>query len=342
MHSSPQSQMVQPRLAAIRRRLAAGHWVYTVALVLVAASLYIAGDRTWWGTVLLFSPRWIFGLPLLLLVPLALRYRRKWLWWDAALVALLLGLVMGFEIPFPSANSAESSSPTLRVVTCNLQSKRSNLWPLLETAAAADVLMLQECPSDAFEDLPAELRRGWHVAQDGTLCIASRHPLSEPRRLDRSAFGGWGTIAFGCRVGSPLGPFDCVTLHLETPRDGLEAVLYFGQSGIPKLEALTAWRERESRFIRKWIDLEFGPGIVAGDFNMPIESSIYQRFWSDETNAFSAAGFGFGYTKFTHWHGVRIDHILLHGNCKVQRCEVLPDVGSDHRPVMAVLSGRLR
>ncbi len=323
----------------MRRWVAGLHCAYGAALALIAASLYLAGDRTWWGTMLLFSPRWFFGLPLLPLILLAMRYRRKWLWWDAVLLALLLGPILGLEISFPS-QSAGNPSQTFRVVTCNLQSERSNLWRLLEAASSADALLLQECPPNNFDDVPEPLRRGWHVRQDGTLCIASRHPLSHPRRLDRSVFGGWGTIALGCRVESPLGSIDCVTLHLETPRDGLEAVLFSGRSGISKLQALTDQRERESRVISQWIDLRFGPRIVAGDFNMPVESRIYQQFWSDRPNAFSTAGSGFGYTKFTRWHGIRIDHILPGANWQVEDCKVLADVGSDHRPVMAHLSGR--
>jgi endonuclease/exonuclease/phosphatase (EEP) superfamily protein YafD len=78
--------------------------------------------------------------------------------------------------------------------------------------------------------------------------------------------------------------------------------------------------------------------VIAGDFNMPTDSDIYQLYWSSYTNAFSAAGLGFGYTKFTRWHGIRIDHILAGPGWRCRRSWVGPDVGSDHRPVLAELT----
>ena len=50
--------------------------------------------------------------------------------------------------------------------------------------------------------------------------------------------------------------------------------------------------------------------LVLGDFNMPPDSAIYRRCWSDFSNAFDSAGFGFGSTHFTHRTAVRIDHVL--------------------------------
>jgi hypothetical protein len=51
--------------------------------------------------------------------------------------------------------------------------------------------------------------------------------------------------------------------------------------------------------------------LVAGDFNLPIESAIYRQYWGDYTNAFSRSGIGTGRTKSTRLFGVRIDHILV-------------------------------
>jgi endonuclease/exonuclease/phosphatase (EEP) superfamily protein YafD len=51
-------------------------------------------------------------------------------------------------------------------------------------------------------------------------------------------------------------------------------------------------------------------GLVAGDFNMPAESAIFRECWANRTDAFRAAGWGFGHTKFSRWWGTRIDHIL--------------------------------
>jgi endonuclease/exonuclease/phosphatase (EEP) superfamily protein YafD len=81
---------------------------------------------------------------------------------------------------------------------------------------------------------------------------------------------------------------------------------------------------------------------VAGDFNAPVESVIYQESWGDWTNAFSAAGWGFGRTRMSRWIRARIDHILSDDRWVVHRSWVGPDVGSDHRPLFAELRLRPR
>jgi endonuclease/exonuclease/phosphatase (EEP) superfamily protein YafD len=62
---------------------------------------------------------------------------------------------------------------------------------------------------------------------------------------------------------------------------------------------------------------------------------IFRREFGDYQDAFSVAGWGYGYTKFTRVHGVRIDHVMCDGAWQAMKCWVGPDVGSDHRPVIA-------
>jgi len=81
--------------------------------------------------------------------------------------------------------------------------------------------------------------------------------------------------------------------------------------------------------------------IVAGDFNMPVESSIYQHVWGGYRNAFSSAGIGYGWTQRARAKrlatsiGIRIDHILTGKGVVTRNCEVGPDIGSDHLPLLA-------
>jgi endonuclease/exonuclease/phosphatase (EEP) superfamily protein YafD len=49
------------------------------------------------------------------------------------------------------------------------------------------------------------------------------------------------------------------------------------------------------------------------------------------------AGWGYGYSKFTRWHGLRIDHVLADDNWRVANSYVADDHGGDHRPVVANL-----
>jgi endonuclease/exonuclease/phosphatase (EEP) superfamily protein YafD len=107
-------------------------------------------------------------------------------------------------------------------------------------------------------------------------------------------------------------------------------------AGIPALNAVNERRRWESRAVSGWIAGKRAD-LVAGDFNMPQESRIYWHDWSNYQNAFGVAGLGYGYSKYTRWHGVRIDHVLADEHWRVESCKVEPDVGSDHRPVLAEL-----
>lgn len=51
-----------------------GITIYAYAFVVIAvwASIWLAGDRWWFATLLLLGPRWVYLLPMLLLLPPAL------------------------------------------------------------------------------------------------------------------------------------------------------------------------------------------------------------------------------------------------------------------------------
>jgi endonuclease/exonuclease/phosphatase (EEP) superfamily protein YafD len=75
--------------------------------------------------------------------------------------------------------------------------------------------------------------------------------------------------------------------------------------------------------------------LLAGDFNTPSDSVIYREYWSPFHNAYSDAGFGWGYTYFSRRAAVRIDHQLAGSGWRCRKCWVGADVGSPHRPVIA-------
>ena len=106
-------------------------------------------------------------------------------------------------------------------------------------------------------------------------------------------------------------------------------------------EDLLARRRRESEAARRRVDQAAGPRIVAGDFNLVETSAIYRTYWGDLSDAFAAAGLGFGNTKSTRLWGVRIDHILTDGSLRATACRVGQDLGSDHAPVIAEFEWRL-
>jgi len=114
-------------------------------------------------------------------------------------------------------------------------------------------------------------------------------------------------------------------------------VLFAPWRAAPEMNAGTESRRIESELASQLAGEAQFPVIIAGDFNMPVDSTIYRRFWSGWQNAFSTAGFGYGYTKFTDRWGVRIDHVLASRGWQIRTAGVGPDLGGDHRPVLVEL-----
>jgi endonuclease/exonuclease/phosphatase family metal-dependent hydrolase len=151
--------------------------------------------------------------------------------------------------------------------------------------------------------------------------------------------------ALRCVIETPKVRIRFINVHLETPREGISAVLNRGTLISPsRSDALTErieCRRLESEELVGWIGQSSEPVLIAGDFNMPADSTIYRQSWAKYTNAFSAAGTGFGHTKHTEvlgrQYGSRIDHILAGPGWRPCRSWVHLDLGSDHLPLLADL-----
>src|SRR5262249_22127307 len=79
------------------------------------------------------------------------------------------------------------------------------------------------------------------------------------------------------------------------------------------------------------------PLLLANDFNTPPESAIFRVVWAAYNDAFSTAGWGWGYTFYGAHTMVRIDHVLATPGVTCTRCWVGPSIGSPHHPVLADL-----
>jgi endonuclease/exonuclease/phosphatase (EEP) superfamily protein YafD len=244
---------------------------------------------------------------------------------------------MGLSIPLRALARARPGD--LRVASFNAEGKPVAALGLSAFAfdVRPDVIALQEC-RDPAEDL-AKAFPGWAVHADLEMCLLSRHPIRKVEARDRADVwerGGNGGIA-RYTIALPAREVTLVSLHLETPRDAIEALVERGWEGAAEHDRNVELRSWESQLAREWVDAAVGPVVVAGDFNMPVDSAIYRRFWSGFDNAFSRAGLGFGATKRTRWFGVRIDHVLAGPGFQVEDAWIGPDLGSDHRPILADL-----
>ena len=338
---------------------------YLVSMVATWIALITLSERWLPATLLTYGPRVVVLLPLVVLVPQRLLVARRSLLFTVAGALVATTQIMGFRIstvpaePPPRASSADTS--VLRLITLNTAGGRANVLQLEALIARhePDVIMLQECRPELAERLGA--REGWHAAMYNNLCTVSRWPLGVPDSMPRAEFARVRQLGFGgtglvvrYAVAHPTRAFFIVNLHLSTARDGLESLLGSDgllpdDGGVPnllpfaqgggKIDANTLIRSRESERAAQWAITGTGalPVFVAGDFNLPVESSIYRRFWHGYVNAFEHAGRGFGYTKAEgKLLRIRIDHVLAAGGGYVSTGAWLgPEVGSDHRPVIA-------
>lgn len=310
----------------------------------VACWLTLAGNAAVWAglcladdwvlpSLIAYGPRWVWAVPPLLLLPVALRCAARHAGMSGVALLIAVAGIMRFELP--QVGPMRTATEDLIVLTLNAgYHAEPAAVRRLVLESGAHVVALQEWRQPAGEDLVA----GHSISCDGGLCVASSYPMEPLGVLHRSEIGGSHYMAKRVLVHAPGGAVVVATLHLETAREGIEALMQRRQEGLQTMRAVISARDLESRLVAEWVSGDTGPVIVAGDFNLSVDSAIYRRWWTRWTNAFGAAGWGYGHTKFTRWWGVRIDHILVDPSAfAVRSAWNGPAVGSDHRPVLAVL-----
>ncbi|WP_305043252.1 endonuclease/exonuclease/phosphatase family protein [Geoalkalibacter sp.] len=297
--------------------------------------MYFSGDRWWFGTVLLYGPRWIYFFPLVVLVPLALLWYRRGLWMLAVVALVIAWPMMGFNLTKSPLVSSEPAD--LRVLTYNIKrwEVTADEFAGLLDEVQADLAVVQEIAPRRF-NLPPQ----WHVKRAGESLLVSRYPIV---RCDISKREPQVNGIY-CVLETPRGPLGFACVDILTPRRALDKVLdettIFDLSQIEATQKMIEDRWYESSGLYAWIaSFPEENKIIAGDFNLTVDSPIYRRIWSSYANAFGRSGFGYGYTKFTKInrfrYSARIDHILSTPGVKPVRAWVGPDLGSDHYPLIA-------
>jgi endonuclease/exonuclease/phosphatase (EEP) superfamily protein YafD len=303
----------------------------------VALWLLLREADLWWpATLLQFSPRALVALPLALLLPAALFLRRR------SLVPLLVaGLVvawplMNFNIPWGQFFSETPQGMGVRVMTCNMHYHATNPTPLDDLVAGThpDIVVLQELSKDNVSALMKAPE--WHVHREPGQFLASRFPIRGMTRLGTNSESPKGSVA-RYELETPAGVVTFFSVHLASPRHGLYEVVHDRARGRADVQASSDRRWEQSEFLAHEAAEVRGPKLLAGDFNTPPESAIYRGLWAPYTDAFTAAGWGWGYTFFGGRTMVRIDHIFAGRGWACARCWVGPDVGSPHHPVLADL-----
>ncbi|MEK6687137.1 MAG: endonuclease/exonuclease/phosphatase family protein [Gemmatimonadota bacterium] len=317
-------------------------WGYLAMAVAAAITIWGFGDRSVLPTTLLYGPRWVLLVPAAPLALLGLMVMPKLLGPVTLSALLILGPVMGGRTGWRGWFAAGRGD--LRVVTFNLDASQNPIIPQVPAALAVlqpDIIVVQEC-SDEFVNAAGSLP-GWLARRDGSLCLMTRFRVDSAEEMEtvRTRDQGGTGNAVRYRLDSPQGALTVVNVHLETPGKGLAPLRYGGSSSELTLNILV--RDAGSSRTRRWALADGQDLLVAGDFNLVVESAIYRDHWSGCTNAFSRVGRGFGYTRVLKRFSARIDHVLSCGTgWKPVRAVVGPDLGSDHRPMVVDLRRRGR
>jgi endonuclease/exonuclease/phosphatase (EEP) superfamily protein YafD len=319
----------------LRGFLAVCCWLYLA--VVVGLWLLLREADLWWpATLLQFGPRWVAALPLALLLPAALLLRRR------SLVPLLVGglvvawPLMNFRIPWGRLCDGTPQGMSVRVLTCNMHYHTTDSTPLDDLVADThpEIVVLQEwSDGNASALLKAP---DWHVHRERGQFIASRFPIRGTTRLGKNSDGPKGSVARH-ELETPAGVVTLFSVHLASPRHELYKVIHDRGRGVAAVQASSDRRWEQSEFLAHAAAEVRGPKLLAGDFNTPPESAIYRGLWEQYTDAFTAAGWGWGYTFYGGRTMVRIDHVFAGRGWACTRCWVGPDVGSLHRPVLADL-----
>lgn len=313
-------------------------WLYLAAMIATAVLLWTLADAWWPATVFAFGPRWIVLAPLPVLVVAALISRRRLLIPLTIAALIALGPVMGFNIPWRSWFAAKSSSGStpITLVSCNIGggTDMARLDQYLREINP-DIIALQE--TSGIDTLPAGIASDRYFARYGGLLVASRYEIVHVEKLTSPKLAKWRAPALRCDLQTPGGIVSFFCVHLETPRSGLEDIAARWWRGADSLIANTAYRRIESELTSQFVAAAPGPVIIAGDFNMPAESQIFQDYWADYQNAFTTAGLGFGYSKFTRYFGVRIDHVLASLEIAPLSIDLANERTGDHAPLRIVI-----
>lgn len=321
-------------------------WLFSVLylgiLCVLWASPYWPSRLGWLANLFQMAPLWVLYFPLGFLFIIWLFVRKTGiLIVNIVSFAVIFFCIMGFNVPFSVPwQKAQNAQDQLRIMTFNLGTN-VDATSLAEFIAKVepDIIAFQEVYTDSQNALKLILPQdeGWYLSFQQYLGLASRLKIRNVDVKNRSMLGGRGEMVAKYELeleGENNGYINFFNVHLETPRDGLEAVIDNKMGGVSEVRRVAELQKKESGFISEWIE-SHDAVLIAGDFNMLEISPLYKKYWSSFTNAFLKTRFGFGYTYYTSWHGVRIDRILCGEDWKVIDSQVGPDMGSEHRPVIA-------
>lgn len=324
--------------------------LYLVCLLAFWFVLRASGDQWWGGTLLLFGPRWLVALPIVILLPLTLATRPRFAWILLLHAAVILFPICGFRLRYPRGVSANPHpEEAIRVLTYNVGGGTldQSAFSQLLRDQKVDVVMIQECSNGMATEIFGPL--GWNYRQWKHLALGTRLEIDQHQEMVENEHDYGAAVALQVTLSrmstetnadsgsSPRPVLQVVCVHLPTPRHGIEATYRSHPFSFEPIDRINSIRQQLMRRTSEAVQNIQGPVIVAGDFNTPVDSPLFVRSWQSLNNAFDCVGSGFGWTKWTRFFGIRIDHVLHSNHWQAISARVLPALGGDHRPLLVSL-----
>lgn len=335
-------------LAWLRRVLGWLTLIYVAGLFVGMIALEWWGERLWVLSLLLYAPPQVLLVPLLALTPLCLLFRPRLCLWHLACV---LAVAFGY-MTFGVSGSARRDESMISAVTFNYGESNRPQFAEFLAREKPDFLLLQDARNRGPEF--AAKQPGSFVSGQGEFVFVSGYPIQKANLLNQPNWRGI-PVAARFEVLVREKPLVFFSVHLPTPRRELGRFL----GGRRILGDLMGRKSREPGFgnYREWLEQRIAlaqaldrvfreeplPFIVAGDFNTPDHGYIYHLFADEMTDAFDAAGRGWGLTfpgttrnpiaGFGPW--LRLDFFFAGRGWQPVECRPEPGTKSQHKAVLA-------
>jgi endonuclease/exonuclease/phosphatase family metal-dependent hydrolase len=276
-----------------------------------------------------FSPRWIFLIALIPSIIIFFTYPATYR------LCITFSFIVYFNYQDFQISIPTSTQPgtTVKILSMNIGGGVNTKY-LKNTLhrEQPDIILLQEANLQHVKDIFPE---SWVNECDGGLCFASNYTFKRVGEFERKIISGWGHFANYYELSINGQTLPIMNLHLETPRHILSDALHLNVNW-SAIKEFNEKKSTQSQLIETWLAGQSG-FVMAGDFNMTVEEQLFQKHFSQFKSAVEEGANGVAYTKYTKWHGVRIDHVLVSDDLRIEDTRILPSVGGDHRAILTTI-----
>ncbi len=289
-------------------------------------------------TVLNFA---VHALPLFALIGfVAYRFERALMAKAAAIGAVICAVAIITGYRHGVGPDPDLEGTRLRVISVNIEAATQNHEEKLRFLrdSGADVVLVQEANPRWWEAMQALGDLYPHRVRGGPIgvFVLSKHPFTRPAEFLQVP---WPHKDFRPVY---LQPDEGIIRGLRVPIrvGGQTLTLIDFHATKPDTPAKYAARAGELERLDAWLAQTQGPLLLAGDFNAtPMAVSVQKLVAGNELSALAPGLFRpLGtWPAAAPWAGFQIDHLFLRGDIGAEAYYVGPDVGSNHRPLIADL-----